>query len=146
MKEMKNSKENNINNEQSNIQQGICLGSTDENWKMLATAIVMKAIKEYRRACKYDQPKEMQALKEFFQSEWCNALVNMSTGKDFIFSDKMLDDIVKRGKKMKISNIITEDQTKELIKESSSTELHNITSGYIEEEKKFEDFEFETEL
>lgn len=84
---------------ENSLQQGVCLGATDENWKMLATAILISAIKEYRIARKHEQKKEIQALEEFFRSEWCNALVYMSTGKGFIFNDNELDNIVKRSKK-----------------------------------------------
>lgn len=101
MKKMTNSK--NItqmwNTKENSSQCGICSGPTDDNWKMLAMAIVLSAAKEYQKACKYDQPKEIQALEKFFKSEWCSALVYMTTGKDFEFSNKTLDDMLKGVKK-----------------------------------------------
>lgn len=45
---------------------------------------------------------------------------------------------------MKISNIITENQANELIKESSSTEIHDITLS-DEKDTDLEDFDFEIE-
>lgn len=73
---------NPMNMNGSNESQNIISGPTEYNWKLLATAIIMRAIRDYELAIKkndFNGKNGIKALQTFFASEWCDALVSLST-------------------------------------------------------------------
>lgn len=79
----------------------------DSNWRMLAAAVVVQAIRDYKCALKEqrheskrkcDAQYSIEELHRFFASEWCSALVSMGTGTDCCYSEsdfeKRIDKLV----------------------------------------------------
>lgn len=57
--------------------------NTNDNFRMLATAIIYQAIKDYNQALRkkdINGKNGVKALEYFFKSEWFEALFYMSTG------------------------------------------------------------------
>lgn len=70
------------------VKKPIYSAPSDDNWRMLATVIIIQAIKDYRLALKkknIDGKYGLNELEAFFSSEWCEALISMSTGMDYYY-------------------------------------------------------------
>ena len=49
-----------------------------ERYKELANAIIIQAVKDYRKALKYDERGRKREIEKFFRSEWFTVLTNIS--------------------------------------------------------------------
>lgn len=49
----------------------------DEPYRLLAGAIVLQAVKDYRKALKYDAETVKYECRRFFRSEWFKALTTI---------------------------------------------------------------------
>ena len=49
-----------------------------EGYKELANAIILQAVKDYRKALKHDERGRKCEIEKFFRSEWFSILTNVS--------------------------------------------------------------------
>lgn len=49
-----------------------------DGYKELANAIILQAVKDYRKALKHDERGRKREIEKFFRSEWFSILTNVS--------------------------------------------------------------------
>ena len=54
------------------------LSVNDESYRLLVNAIIIQAVKDYRKALKYDARGRKREIEKFFRSEWFTVLTNIS--------------------------------------------------------------------
>lgn len=49
-----------------------------DGYKEFANAIILQAVKDYRKALKYDERGRKREIEKFFRSSWFSVLTNIS--------------------------------------------------------------------
>lgn len=72
-------------------------GPTEDNWKKLATAVIVQAVRDYEQILKTESASEksVYAMERFLNSEWCNALVSLGSGMECDFAKGEIALIIK---------------------------------------------------